>query len=508
MTARAALSAAAAAVALAACGAMQTRVGDHLPEGRYIDSVHAASFSYGAMSVGKQKDLNLQRATGLGLVYAPNLDSYLQSVLNRVLAVAPVSNIPAEVHVRASEEFGAMSTADADIFLDLGLVRSMQSEDQLAFVLAHELSHVILGHTSSEIVKKTEQQALALTELGLAVGAQVRAAQGKGTGGMAHDARLKQQKQALALNSLVLSPAWTRGQEREADLLGTDMLVKAGYNPSAVDEVLAKLTEIEADPERVTADDMMQQIKALDLVSDKDMAKVTHAPAGTPPGLAPAADTLMNAFGQQALGYVGSKVQEAENDHPRAADRRADMRIYVDREYPGTAPAPQVEALHQAMQQPGTREVVAHYEQANDAWGFAQKDNMKVAEKLAAASVSGSTSDHVYPRYYFSLLRERQNDLRKALQNLELVYDSPEPALRVYQRASELQERLGNRKAAIALLEQADRKFDHPAALMPDLIQIYRRAGRGADADRLVVECTIKHPEIKDLCTGTKEQAS
>ena len=171
-----------------------------------------------------------------------------------------------------------MSTANPDIFLDLGLVRSMQSEDQVAFVLAHELSHVILGHTSSDVVKKTQQQALALTELGLAVGAQVRAAQGKGTGGMAHDARLKQQKQVLALNSLVLSPAWTRGQEREADLLGTDMLVKAGYNPSAVDEVLAKLAEVEADPERVTADDMMQQIKALDLVNDKDMAKVTHAP--------------------------------------------------------------------------------------------------------------------------------------------------------------------------------------------------------------------------------------
>jgi predicted Zn-dependent protease len=503
MTARAAFGVLLVAGVLG-CQSMQTRVGDHLPAGKFIDNTKSGVFHTGTMSVGKQRDLTLQRASGLGLVPAPQLQAYLQSVLQRVVAVSPVSGIPANVHIRASEEFGALSTADANIFVNLGLVRSLDSEDQVAFVLAHELSHIILGHTSTEIVAKTQRQAAVLTELGLAVGTQVRAAQGKGgMGGMTGDSKLKEQNQLLLLNTLVLSPAWTRGQEREADLLGTDLLVRAGYSPSAVDEVLAKLVEVEAKPDRVTLSTAVERMKTVDWVGADQVAAAPQGASAEQIGSS-WLDSTIKKVGQVATDTAGDKMKEMQEDHPRAVDRRADMQKYIAREYSAAA-ASNSEALRKAFQEPSTQEILSHYEQAYQAGDFVESNNLKAAEKLAQLSVGGSTANHAYTRYYFSVVREGQGDTRKAIQNLELAYSSPEPALRIYQSAAELHEQLGERAKAIQLLEQANRQFGEPPNLLPDLIQIYRRAGRTSDADRLALQCATKYPEMKEACAGKQE---
>ena len=482
------------------CQAMQTRVGDHLPAGKFIDSTKSAQFHLGSMSVGKERDLMLQRASGLGLVPAPQLEAYLQSVLQRVSAVAPVSNIPATVHVRASEEFGALSTADANIFLNLGLVRNLDSEDQLAFVLAHELSHIILGHTNTEVVQKTQRQVAMLTELGLAVGAQVRATQGKsGMGGMVGKTKLEQQNQLLLLNTLVLSPAWTRGQEREADLLGADLLVRAGYNPSAVDQVLAKLAEVEANPERVTLASTAERMKNVDWMPAQEIAAAPQGATAEQVGTS-ILGGVIGELEKAASDTASDKMKEMQEDHPRAADRRVDMQKYVTREYAAAPAAPNSAALQNAFAEPETAEILGHYEQAYQAGDFVESGNMKAAEKLAQLSVTGSTANHAYTRYYFSVVRKEQGDARKAIQNLELAYGSPEPALRIYQSAAELHEQIGERTKAIQLLEQANRQFGEPPNLLPDLIRTYRRAGRTADANRLALQCATKYPEMKELC--------
>jgi beta-barrel assembly-enhancing protease len=342
-----------------------------------------------------------------------------------------------------------------------------------------------------------------LTELGLAVAGQVRAAQGKrGMGGIVGDSKLKQQNQLLLLNTLVLSPAWTRGQEREADLLGTDLIVRAGYNPGAVDEVLAKLVEVEANPDRVTLTTAVERMKGIDLVSADQVAAVPQGATAEQIGSS-WLDSTIKKVGQVASDTASDKMKEMQEDHPRAVDRRADMQVYIAREYSTTAaPAANSEAIQQAFQEPQTEEILSHYDQAYQAKDFVESGNIKAAEKLAQLSVGGSTGNHAYTRYYFSVVREGQGDTPKAIQNLELAYDSPEPALRIYQRAAELHEQLGEQSKAIQLLEQANRQFGEPPNLLPDLIHIYQRAGRTSDASRLTLECVTKYPEMKELCAG------
>lgn len=302
---------------------------------------------------------------------------------------------------------------------------------------------------------------------------------------------------------MVLSPAWNRGQEREADLLGIDLLVKAGYSPAAVDEVMAILVEAEADPDRVTLDRVVTDLKSMEWLKPDSAAATDAATKGDTgmPNLG-----IFGGAGKMASGWVGGVMKGVQADHPRAEERRVDTSKYVAREY--TAVATQVEdpkPLLAAKQQSYTKQLLKSYDQAYSALQAAEKGNMKLAEKLAFASTNGAMSNHSYPRFYFSRVREQEGDLRRALQSLELAYDSPEPALRIYQRAGEFYERLGDQAGAIRILETAERKFGKPPALMPDLIALYQRAGRTGDADRLTLECVTKHPEMAELCGGQKQ---
>ena len=46
----------------------------------------------------------------------------------------------------------ALSTPDGNIYIAMQWLRSVDSEDELAAIIAHETSHVLLHHHSSDMV--------------------------------------------------------------------------------------------------------------------------------------------------------------------------------------------------------------------------------------------------------------------------------------------------------------------------------------------------------------------
>ena len=64
-------------------------------------------------------------------------------------------------------------------------------------------------------------------------------------------------------------------------------------------------------------------------------------------------------------------------------------------------------------------------------------------------------------------------------------------------RAHRFEERL---REALQVLEAARPKFaDHPR-MWPDLIRMYRRVGRAAEASQLQLRCQVEFPDFKKLC--------
>ncbi len=99
------------------------------------------------------------------------------------------------------------------------LLAEMQSDDEIAFVLSHEMAHQIAGH----IGKQQQQQVLgALIFGGLA------AAAGNGYGAAASQSAIEQ---AMDVGAYVGARAYSQSYELEADTLGTYITARAGYSP-------------------------------------------------------------------------------------------------------------------------------------------------------------------------------------------------------------------------------------------------------------------------------------
>jgi predicted Zn-dependent protease len=94
-------------------------------------------------------------------------------------------------------------------------------KDQIAFVLAHEMAHVIRRHAIERIVANS------------AVSMAARAATVRGAlGPWLHKVGLQ-----------FLETAYSRDQELEADHLGVRLVMAAGYRPQAAIELLSRLAE-------------------------------------------------------------------------------------------------------------------------------------------------------------------------------------------------------------------------------------------------------------------------
>jgi beta-barrel assembly-enhancing protease len=122
----------------------------------------------------------------------------------------------------------ALSGPDGSVFVSLGLLALLQSEDELAAVLAHEIGHVALKHAESAI-QTANQLSLAGDMAALAL-----KNKGKGVQSMG----LEGYKQ---VTKLLLNRQFDRPQELSADAEAIRMLDLAGFDPSSLSLVLGKL---------------------------------------------------------------------------------------------------------------------------------------------------------------------------------------------------------------------------------------------------------------------------
>jgi predicted Zn-dependent protease len=111
------------------------------------------------------------------------------------------------------------------IILTLGLIAILQSEDELAFVLGHEMGHHIARHIPQQRESAAE-------------GARVFGEMVLAGGGSARDVR-----RAAQLGAAVGARTYSRTAELEADALGTVIAYRAGYDPLAGVQLFLRLPD-------------------------------------------------------------------------------------------------------------------------------------------------------------------------------------------------------------------------------------------------------------------------
>ncbi|MFP3868770.1 MAG: M48 family metalloprotease [Desulfobacteraceae bacterium] len=187
---------------------------------------------FGELTIEKEKQLgeefHLHLQQYFNIIRDPFLNSYLNAVGQRL--VNQVGSQPFDYHFSIIEDpaLNAFAVPGGYVFLNTGLIQLMDSEDELAGVIAHEITHIHARHIAKRL-KKARFTSIASLVGGLAAVLMGGAAAGP----------LLMGTQA-ATESMMLK--YSREDEREADTLGFKWMTRAGYNPRDMLAIFSKMT--------------------------------------------------------------------------------------------------------------------------------------------------------------------------------------------------------------------------------------------------------------------------
>lgn len=123
----------------------------------------------------------------------------------------------------ATDSVNAFATPGGIILLTRGLIDVLTNEDELAFVLAHEVAHVVRRHHYAVVQRQKIVE---------------RAAQALQATSDSDVAKLSQ------ASGVIYARGLDKGAEFEADRLGVEWITRAGYDPAAALGALEKLQRL------------------------------------------------------------------------------------------------------------------------------------------------------------------------------------------------------------------------------------------------------------------------
>ncbi|HEV8231561.1 MAG TPA: M48 family metalloprotease, partial [Thermoanaerobaculia bacterium] len=144
----------------------------------------------------------------------------------RLAANAPGPKFPYSFKVVNASDINAFALPGGPVYVTRGIVETVRNEGELAGVMAHEISHVALRHGTNQASKAY----LAQAGIGLLGGM---------IGGAGATGQIIQTVGGFGLNALFLK--FSRTAESQADILGTQIMARTGYDPLAMASMFSML---------------------------------------------------------------------------------------------------------------------------------------------------------------------------------------------------------------------------------------------------------------------------
>jgi predicted Zn-dependent protease len=147
----------------------------------------------------------------------------VQRVATKLLPLARKDwDVPYSVKVVQSDQINAFAVPGGPIYFYTGLIKLSASDDELAAVLGHEISHITKRHSVKQM-KKSQEMMLGLAALNELL---------KGGNSV---------KSAAGILAGFQSMKFSRGDENQADEFGFKYLVTMGYKPEAMASFFTKM---------------------------------------------------------------------------------------------------------------------------------------------------------------------------------------------------------------------------------------------------------------------------
>jgi len=185
--------------------------------------------------------LPVEQDVEIGKAYAPEvekhlggriendvLQEYIEVVGDKIVRICHRADIEYHFTALDHKSVNAFALPGGYIFITRGMLDKLQTEAQLASILAHEIVHVVARDTANVISKE-----IGMTLLLLAVVIPTNPSA---------DAVM-----AAQVTRQILGLRYSRKDEREADLGGLTYMVRAGYDPSGMVELMQTLENLDDD---------------------------------------------------------------------------------------------------------------------------------------------------------------------------------------------------------------------------------------------------------------------
>lgn len=145
------------------------------------------------------------------------LTDYINQLGQKIAAQPQAAGFPYTFRVVNDPAINAFALPGGPIFVNSGILLNAENEGQVVGVMAHEVSHVALRHSTNQVSKSYMIQLPAM----------LAGAYGQSKGGLM--GMLSQMGVGLAANGFLMK--FSRGAEQQSDLLGARMMSQMGYNP-------------------------------------------------------------------------------------------------------------------------------------------------------------------------------------------------------------------------------------------------------------------------------------
>ncbi len=176
------------------------------------------------VEIGKAYAPQVEKHLG-GRIDNDTLQEYIEVVGDKIARICHRADIEYHFTALDHKSVNAFALPGGYIFITRGMLEKLQTEAQLASILAHEVVHVVARDTANVISK----------EIGMTLLFAAAVIPTSPSAGAVMAAQVTRQ---------ILGLRYSRKAEREADFGGLTYMVRAGYDPSGMVELMQTLESI------------------------------------------------------------------------------------------------------------------------------------------------------------------------------------------------------------------------------------------------------------------------
>lgn len=182
------------------------------------------AFFFGGVTLKDEKEMgrkfDVMVRSHMPIIEDPEVSQYVDGIVQRLVRAIPPQPFTFTSGTVLYNALNAFAVPGGYVYVFSGLIMNLNNESELAGVMAHELAHVTQRHVAARMERAqfVSVGTLLLAVAGIAIG---------GPGGGAAAVGAMSAGQATMLN-------YSRADETEADHIGLQYLIAAGYPPSGM----------------------------------------------------------------------------------------------------------------------------------------------------------------------------------------------------------------------------------------------------------------------------------